>query len=247
MHRKVKEVADLAGISVRTLHHYDRIGLLTPRTVSDAGYRLYDEEDLDRLQQILFFRELGFPLRKIGEILDSPSYDRREALGLQEKALIEKRSRLDRMIVTIGKTIKNMEGESEMSQQEKFEGFDFSKNPYEEEARQKWGDEPVDRANEKMAAIGPDGREDLGRQMDGLFKKLASLRDRKPDSEEVQQAIGEWHEFLNGMGHTYSPEAFRGLGQLYVQDDRFTKNMDRYGEGFAQFMADAMSVRADRL
>ncbi|WP_040229107.1 MerR family transcriptional regulator [Bhargavaea cecembensis] len=247
MPRKVKEAADLAGVSVRTLHHYDRIGLLVPAAVSEAGYRLYGEEDLDRLQQILFFRELGFPLEKIKEILDSPSFDRKEALELQQKALIEKRERLGRMIGTIDKTIQSLKGEIKMNEQEKFDGFDFSKNPYEEEARKRWGDEPVDRQNENLQKIGKGGREELGREMDIQFRKLASLMQLPPDSEEVQQAVAQWHDMLNGMGYTYSPEAFKGLGQLYIQDERFTETMDGYGEGFARFMADAMEIRADRL
>ncbi|MET3575993.1 MerR family transcriptional regulator [Bhargavaea ullalensis] len=247
MLRKVKDVADLAGVSIRTLHHYDRIGLLSPASETKAGYRLYSDEDLDRLQQILFFRELGFSLQKIGDILDSPTFDRRQALGLQQKALIEKRERLGLMIETIGKTIKNMEGELDMNEKEKFEGFGFGDNPYEEEARRRWGDGPVDGANEKVQSLGAKGREQLGQQMDGLFQKLAGMRKKDPHSEEVQQAIGEWHDFLNGMGHIYSPDAFRGLGRMYVEDERFTKNMDRYGEGFASFMADAMGIRADHL
>jgi DNA-binding transcriptional MerR regulator len=136
---KVKEVADLVGISVRTLHHYDEIGLLNPGKITDSGYRLYSDENLETLQQILFFRELDFPLKKIKELITSPSFNRLEALELQRKMLLEKRNRLDKMIATIDKTSQHTKGEIQMSNKEKFEGFDFSNNPYEKEARERWG------------------------------------------------------------------------------------------------------------
>src|SRR5690625_2714744 len=147
---KVKEVAELVGISVRTLHHYDEIGLLIPSETTDVGYRIYSDENLETLQQILFFKELGFPLKKIKEIIDSPSFERQEALELQHKMLLEKRCRLDKMIGTLEKTIQHSKGGIHMSNQEKFAGFDFSHNPYEQEARKKWGNQAVDAANEKV-------------------------------------------------------------------------------------------------
>lgn len=128
MKMKVKEVADLVGISVRTLHHYDEIGLLAPSETTEAGYRLYSDDDLEKLQQILFFRELDFPLKKIKSILENPSFDKNEALQLHRKALLEKRSRLDQMIATIDKTIQFAKGEINMTNEEKFAGFDFSQN-----------------------------------------------------------------------------------------------------------------------
>ena len=146
---KVKEVADLVGISVRTLHHYDEIGLLIPEDMTQAGYRIYSEKNLEHLQQILFFKELGFSLKKIKEIMESPTFNRQEALTKQHQMLLEKRKRIDQMIWTIEKTIQHSKGDITMTNEEKFKGFDFSHNPYEEEAREKWGDKAVDQANEK--------------------------------------------------------------------------------------------------
>lgn len=247
MLRKVKEVAELTGVSIRTLHHYDQIGLLSPEQTTEAGYRQYSSRDLETLQQILFFRELGFPLKRIGDILRNPEFDRKEAFALQHKALLEKRSRLDRMIRTLENSMKDKKGELQMTDKEKFEGFDFTANPYEEEARRRWGNETVDRSKETLANMGPDGQKQLGESMDALFSKLAAMRHLDPGSADVQQAIREWHNLLNSTGHTYSAEAFKGLGELYVQDERFTRNMDRFGDGFARFMADAMAYRADRM
>jgi len=239
---KVKEVADLVGISVRTLHHYDEIGLLTPEKTTSAGYRIYSDKNLETLQQILFFKELGFPLKKIKEIIDNPSFEYQEMLEMQHKMLIEKKKQLEKMIATIEKTIQHSKGEIQMSIQEKFDGFDFSKNPYEEEARKRWGDKAVDEANENVKNMAPF---DQGKMIE-VYGKLAAARYLSPDSKEAQEAIGEWYQLLNKIGH-YSPEAFKGLGQMYVDDERFTKNIDKFGEGLSVFMRDAMAVYADNI
>ncbi|WP_408007651.1 MerR family transcriptional regulator [Pseudalkalibacillus sp. A8] len=244
---KVKEVADLVGISVRTLHHYDEIGLLKPDETTEAGYRLYSDDNLETLQQILFFKELGFPLKKIKEIINSPSFDRQEALKLHRKMLVEKRTRLDKMISTIDKTIEHKKGAIQMTNKEKFEGFDFSQNPYEKEARERWGDEAVDKSNAKLASMTEEERKTLGDKMNEIYRNLADLRDTSPESEEAQAAIKEWYVFLNSnFDHYYTLEAFKGLGQMYVDDARFTKNIDQFGEGLARFMRDAMAVYADK-
>ena len=241
---KVKEVAELAGISVRTLHHYDEIGLLVPSVRTESGYRMYSDDDLATLQQILFFRELGFPLKKIKAIITSPSFDRKEALELHRNMLLEKRRRIDRMIATLDKTIQHMKGDIEMTIEEKFAGFDFSRNPYEREARERWGDEAVDQANAKIGNMSKQELAAFSEAMHATFRKLAELRHGSPESAEAQAVIKEWYDLLNRIG-TYSLEAFKGLGQLYVDDERFTKTIDAYGEGLAVFMRDAMAAYAD--
>lgn len=139
MSYKIKEAAKIAGISVRTLHHYDRIGLLNPASATAAGYRLYTDRDLERLQQALFFKELGFSLQEIKEILDSPSFDRRQALTSQRKLLFAKRKRLVAIISAVEKTIESIEGGSEMSNEEKFAAFDMSEI---ENHQQKYAERP---------------------------------------------------------------------------------------------------------
>ncbi|MED1420190.1 MerR family transcriptional regulator [Bacillus smithii] len=247
MGMKVKEVADLVGISVRTLHYYDEIGLLVPEETTESGYRLYSDENLETLQQILFFKELGFPLKKIKDIIYNPSFDRQEALELQRQMLMEKRERLDQMIATIEKTIKHMKGEIQMSNKEKFEGFDFRHHPYEEEARNRWGDEAVDRANAKVRNMTKEEQKALSQEMESIYQKLAALRHKSPESEEAHAAIKEWYDFLNNhFNQYYTLDVFKGLGQLYVEDERFTKNIDQYGEGLAEFIRDAMHIFADK-
>ncbi|MUK89405.1 MerR family transcriptional regulator [Ornithinibacillus sp. L9] len=242
---KVKEVADLVGISVRTLHHYDEIGLLSPDQTTESGYRIYSQANLETLQQILFFKELGFPLKKIKEIITSPSFDRNEALELHRKMLLEKRKRLDQMIRTIDKTMRHTKGEIEMSNEEKFEGFDFSHNPYEQEARERWGDTAVDESNAKIGKMSKEQQKALEEEFDLLYKELASIRHEPADSDVAQEGIKRWYNYLNRIGN-YSLDAFKGLGQMYVDDVRFTKNIDKYGEGLAVFMRDAMAVYADK-
>ncbi|SFE17331.1 DNA-binding transcriptional regulator, MerR family [Lentibacillus persicus] len=241
---KVKEAAELAGISVRTLHHYDEIGLLKPET-TQSGYRLYSKTDLEKLQQILFFKQLGFPLKRIKEIINDPSFNREEALRVQRNMLQEERSRLDNMIATIDKTIRHTKGEIEMNDKEKFEGFDLSHNPYEQEARERWGDKAVDKSNAKIQQRSNDEQKEMSDEFDRIYRSLAAIRDQAPDSDDAQAAIEVWYDYLNKIGD-YSLEAFKGLGQLYVDDERFTKNIDKYGDGLAVFMRDAMAEYAER-
>lgn len=230
---KVKEVAKITGVSVRTLHHYDEIGLLLPDQLTEAGYRLYSDENLATLQQILFFRELGFPLKKIKQLLDHPQFERREAFTMQHEMLLEKRRKLDEMIETIEKTIQQEEGVRKMTNEERFKGFDFTTNPYEKEARKRWGDERVDEVNDKK----------FGEEMNEIYFKLAKHLHLSPSSSEAQEAIGEWYVYLNKVGN-YSLEAFQGLGEMYVADERFTENIDQFGEGLAAFMCEAMAIYA---
>lgn len=239
---KVKEVAQLVGISVRTLHHYDKIGLLTPNKLSNNGYRVYSEEDLELLQQILFFRELDFSLKQIKAIIYDPLFDKQEALELQYRMLLQKKNQLDQKIQTIKKTIRYSKGEISMSKEEKFEGFDFSHNPYEEEARARWGNKKVDLSNDKVKNMSPHNQD----RFNAIFQHLASLRHLPPESIEAQFAIKEWYQFLNQFGQ-YTPAMFQKLGEIYVDDGRFTKNIDQFGEGLAVFMREAMVIYAKQL
>ena len=234
-------MADLVGISVRTLHHYDEIGLLKPEKVNATGYREYFDSHLEVLQQILFFRELGFTLNNIKEILNSPNFNRDEALRMHRKMLIEKRDKYNQMIETLDKTILHSKGELNMSNKEKFAGFDFSKNPYEQEAREKWGHEVVEQTNNNAMKMSKEKQD----QFNEIYRELAKLRHSSPDSAQAQAAIKKWFDFLNAIGN-YSLAAFAGLGQMYVADERFTKNIDQFGEGLAAFMCKAMLIFTDK-
>ena len=239
------EVAALTGVSVRTLHHYDAIGLLCPARNGENGYREYAEEDLDLLQQILFFRACGFPLRRIRALLESPAYDRDQALSLQKELLLAEKRRIDAMLQTLERTLNARKEQLPMTAKDKFAGFDFSKNPYEAEARKRWGDQAVDQSKEALSAKSEDEKHRLEQKMNALFESLAELRHEAPDSGVAQDGMDQMYRFLNDtFGVHYSLEAFAGLGKMYVDDSRFTKNIDRFGEGLAAFLAKAMAVYA---
>lgn len=239
------EVASLTGVSVRTLHHYDKIGLLCPGRNPENGYREYDERDLDRLQQILFFKECGFPLAHIQKLLGSPFFDREKAFRLQKKYLLHEKKRIDAMLNTLNNTMQSMKGETTMTQEEKFGGFDMSHNPYEEEARRLWGDEAIDRSNARIAAMSTDEQNAISKGMDDLFVELAAIRMEAPGSDVAQKAMDTMYRHFNqNFGCQYTLEAFADVGQLYINDPRFTENVDQYGEGLSKFLAEAMRIYA---
>lgn len=237
----VKEIADLVGISVRTLHHYDDIGLLKPHKTTDAGYRVYAQDEIDLLQHILFFKELGFPLKQIKDIVHDPHFDQAEALHHHRKMLVNKKENIGKMIQTIDQSIAHLRGDGPMENKDKFTSFDFRHNPYEQEARDRWGDKAVDTSNENVKEM---DTEQIETDMNELFRQLAAIRHEDPASEIAQKEIEKWYTLLNTFG-TYSLEAFKGLGDMYVADVRFTKNIDQFGDGLATFMCEAMDVFAE--
>ncbi|MBF2477667.1 MerR family transcriptional regulator [Listeria marthii] len=242
---QTKELAELTGVSVRTLHHYDTIGLLVPQKDDWNGYRIYSEKDVDKLQQILFFKELDFPLKKIKQILDDPNFDKEVALDLQRHLLLEKKQRIEAMLTTLDQTLKNEKGEITMTNKEKFTGFDFSSNPYEKEAKKLWGDKVVEKANKKVTNMTEKEQNALKESFDAEFRHLAAVRNSKPESEEAQQAVAHFFHYLNDThGNIYSLEAFASLGEMYVADERFTKNIDQFGEGLSAFLKEAMHIYA---
>ncbi len=195
MHYKIKEVADMAGISVRMLHHYDKIGLLKPESVSAAGYRLYSDENLDRLQQILFFKELNFTLQEIKIILDSPNFDKKEALKVHRQLLLEKKIRLEKIIQSVDKTISSMEGEFKMDKKEMFNVFNMAEieehqKKYSEEVKEKYGTTSAYKeSNKKTSKYTKEDWSNIMKDWDKIYKKLVNLMDRDPGHKEVQEAV----------------------------------------------------------
>lgn len=242
-----REVAKITRISVRTLHHYDTISILSPGRNPENGYRDYTDDDLDRLQQILFFKECGFSLSQIKELLNSPDFDREKAFELQRKYLSHEKMRIESMLETLDKSLKNIKGEIKMSQKDKFNGFDFTKNPYEDEARRLWGDEAVEQNRRHIASLSEEEQNKIAKGMDDLFRSLAEIRQESADSKTAQEAMDRmFRHFNSNFGNKYTPEAFAGVGQLYITDERFTENVDKYGEGLSKFLAEAMKIYAER-
>ncbi|MDS1003889.1 MerR family transcriptional regulator [Clostridium sporogenes] len=253
MHYKIKEVADMAGISVRMLHHYDKIGLLKPESVSAAGYRLYSDENLDRLQQILFFKELNFSLQEIKIILDSPNFDKKEALNTHRQLLLEKKIRLEKIIQSVDKTISSMEGEFKMDKKEMFNVFEMTEieehqRKYSEEVKEKYGNTSVYKeSNKKTSKYTKEDWRNIMKDWDEIYKRLASLMDESPDNKEVQESIHQFREHISENFYDCTPEIFRGLGELYVNDERFTANIDKYKTGLSKFLREAINVYCDNI
>lgn len=253
MHYKIKEVADMAGISVRMLHHYDKIGLLKPESISNAGYRLYTNNNLDRLQQILFFKELNFSLKEIKDILDSPKFDKKEALITHKQLLLEKKTRLEKIIQSVDKTINSMEGECEMDKKEALNAFDMSKieehqNKYAKEVKMKYGNTSAYKESiKKTSKYTKEDWENLSKNWDEIYKTLANLTDRDPDDKEVQEAIHMYRSYISNNFYDCTLEIFRGLGDLYINDERFTANIDKYKVGLSKFLREAIIVYCDNI
>lgn len=237
--KTVKETAELTGVSVRTLHHYDAIGLLKPAKVTEAGYRLYDDASLQRLQAILLFRELRFPLGEIGEILDSPGFDPCEAITQQIRMLELQRDHLDKLIAYARQIQKT--GVMTMN----FEAFDNSElNRYAAEARERWGGTEAYREYEKKEQqTGKDGMNAAGEEMMKIFARFGALRGIDPASPAAQELAAELQQFITDHYYTCTREILAGLGELYTGDERFRKNIDTAGgEGTADFASEAIRI-----
>ena len=233
--KTVHEVSQLTGVSVRALHHYDAIGLLKPAAVTEAGYRLYDDACLRRLQTILLFRELEFPLKQIRQMLDSPDFDAAAALSQQIGLLEQRRQELDRLI-THARALQEKGGNAL-----DFQAFDHSKmEQYKEEARKKWGKTAAWQEFEKKDAGAFDA---AGAQIMELFARLGQQKQLPPDDPAVQETVAALQNHISSNFYTCTPEILAGLGQMYVSDDRFRENIDRAGgEGTAEFAAKAIAV-----
>ena len=249
MEYTVKQLADLSGVSVRTLHYYHQIGLLNPQQRTDAGYRLYGPTEVDRLQQILFYRELGFSLDQIAPLLDDPNFDRRMALQSHLAALNAQRAKLNDLILTVEKTIRQEAGGIQMTDSEKFEGFKtalIEKNEarYGDEIRSKYGDQTVDQTNTTISSMTPDQYEAWKRLEQEIRTELeqAVLDHSAPDSEAGKHLTELHRQWLMYTWNSYSPAAHKGLAQMYVCDERFTAYYDRNVSGCTAFLRDAIML-----
>lgn len=241
MKLKINEAAKLTGISVRTLHYYDQIGLLHPEETTEAGYRLYGEASMERLQQILFFRELGFSLKDIQKIMNNPAFDRTGALENHRRLLVLQRDRLERLIALVNRTMK---GESPMS----FQEFDKNevekaKEQYAKEAEERWGDtEAWAESQRRTKGYGKEDWARISAEQEAVYRSFAAAMRKGPASPEAQQSVADWRALITKYFYPCSNEILAGLGKMYVADERFTKNIDRFGEGLADFISRAIQV-----
>ena len=243
----INELAKLSGLSKRALRYYDEIGLLTPSDTGDNGYRQYNVTDIDRLQQILFYRELDFKLEEIQRILDAPDFNVNEALRKQHEMLEQKRNYLDGLIITIQNTIQVMEGEKVMTNEQKFEAFknkmiEDNDKQYGEEIRGKYGEEQVLASYGKLKNMTEEQYESVNQLEQMLFERLKEAMVGGDASAEVAMEVAELHKrWLSFYWAKYTPQAHAGLAQMYLHDERFTAYYDdRVGKGATQFLHDAI-------
>jgi len=235
----VHEVSRLAGVSVRTLHHYDAVGLLKPTCVTQAGYRLYDDAAIKRLQTILFFRELQFSLKEIRTILDDPGFDQKEALRQQIRLLELQKERIGRLISYAQKQME--EGDTDMD----FDTFDREElDRYKEEVKQRWGGTEAYRESQEKAAAGV--QPDAERLM-AIFRELGAMKTSQPEDPSVQAKVAELQDHISQHFYTCTKEILKSLGEMYAEDERFRRNIDKAGgEGTAVFVRDAIRIYCSR-
>lgn len=227
MEYTIKQIADIANISTRTLHYYDQIALLKPAKISDAGYRLYSEKEIDRLQQILLYRSLGIKLSQIQSIIDDPIFRTLDALQEHQRNLETEKEKIDQLLATVRKTIQYQKGEIQMTEAEKFEGLkkerlNENERLYGEEIREKYGEEMVERSNEKFMNLNQEDYQKMQELEDRLFARLNQLAETRdletPEAKEVYEIHKQW---LSYTWPSYSAEAHKGLAQIYIADERF--------------------------
>lgn len=248
MEYTIQKLASLAKISTRTLRYYDEIGLLPPLRTSSSGYRIYGEKEIIRLQQILFYRELGLPLEKIASIVTSSTFNEGEALKEHKRNLEERRKQIDELLANVERSIEDYEGRSKMKDKERFEGF--KKNMVEEndrkygaEVRKKYGDEAFEKSNNKVMGMSEADYDRAQKLASDIISTLhEAMETGDPASETAQKAAALHKEWLTMYWDKYSPEAHAGLAEMYVYNERFKAYYDKEKPGTAEFLRDAVLI-----
>jgi len=245
----VKQLSELAQVSVRTLHYYDEIGLLHPSQVGGNGYRYYDDSALLRLQQILFYREIGMELMQIKDVLDRPDFDLVTALKSHRAVLLEKSERLLNLVSTVEDTIKHLQGEKEMSKRQLFQAFsDEKQKEYEREARLQYGPDNVNQSIKRWNNYTQAQKEAIGNEGNQVYSDIVDAIEagKEPTSEEVQAILKRWHDHLR---YFYEPtlDILRGLGELYTSHPDFIANFSKIHSDLAEYMKSGINQYVDDL
>ena len=253
MEYTVQKLAKIAGISPRTLRYYDEIEILCPARINSSGYRIYGQNEVNKLQQILFYRELGVSLDEIKKILSSPHFDGTKELQNHHEKLLQKREQLDVLIANVEKSIQLTEGSITMSDQEKFAGFkqklvDDNEKKYGKEIREKYGDEAVNRSNQKVKNMTQEQHEEVTRLGEEVMQTLhAAVKAGDPASELAQRAADLHRQWLTFYWGTYAKEAHVGITEMYIADERFAQYYDEKQAGSAAFLKDAVRIYTSKL
>ena len=234
---RINEVVKLTGVSVRTLQYYDEIGLLIPQKL-DNGYRDYTEENLEKLQKILFYRFLKFKLNDIKELLED-DFDNLKILEQQRELILKEKEKFEVILHNIEKTIKNYKGEEVMSIEEKFNGFKKEDlNKYENQAVEKYGKDTIEESKRRQAGRG----ERVSEEFNDVFRSMAKFKNENIDIEEkkVQAKVDDLYNHMNEYAFDCSVEVFSYIGKGYSQNPEFKSNIDKFGEGVAEYTSKAI-------
>ncbi len=245
MNYSVKQLASIAGVTPRTLHFYDEIGLLSPNRLPDNGYRQYRESDLLRLQQIMFYRELGVTLDDIREILDSSDFDVVDALRQHRDALEGKSQKMQLLIQTIDKTIQHLQGEPDMKKDEMFQGFDPEiQAKYDKEARERWPEKYAE-SQGKWKSYSKERQAQIIAEQSEIPRLMAAYIGQDVSKPEVQALVKRWHQNIENFYAT-NTEVLVGLANMYNDDPRFKAFYDRFDERLAEYMREAIEFYCDQ-
>ncbi len=248
MEYTVRKLASIAGVSTRTLRYYDEIGILKPARINSSGYRIYGQKEVDRLQQIMLYREMGVALDMIKNIITEDSFDEITALSKHLEDLLAQKQQLDTLIGNVQRTIDYKEGRIQMSDKEKFEGFkkklvEENEQKYGKEIREKYGEERVNQSNQKMLNMTKEEYEEFEKLGQEVLDRLeVAFESGDPYGDEAQNVAELHRKWLSYSWPEYSKEAHAGLAQMYVDDERFTKYYDKKKPGMAAFLRDAVWI-----
>ncbi len=247
MHFTVKQLAKMAGVSARTLHYYDEIGLLKPARHPGNGYRQYERAALLRLQQILFLRELGLSLEEIQAVLDRPDFDLLAALEQHRLALMDRQAHLAQLMQTVERTILYLKGSIDMADKELFAGFTEEEElRYTEEARQQWGDtEAFRQSQQRWGSYSKEKKQEILQEGRQVYSQVMAAMPFGPASPQAQAAIAHWHEHLR---YFYEPstEMLLGLAEMYNEQPEFAANFGKMHPDLAAFMRQAVGIYCNK-
>ena len=248
MEYTVQKLGLIAGVSTRTLRYYDEIGILKPARINSSGYRIYGQQEVDRLQQIMFYKALGVSLENIKAFISGPEFDELKALQSHYDKLLEKRNELDRLINNVTKTIMSKERGFMMKDEDKFEGFmkkeiESNENKYGKESRSKYGDETINRSNAKLSRMSKADHDKVTRLSEEVLESLeAAFKSGDPSGPLGQKAAQVHGEWLSFYWDTYTREAHASLVEMYVDDERFMAYYDKINPGMTVFLRDAVKI-----
>lgn len=242
----VKQLSELAGVTPRTLHYYDEIGLLKPTRVAENGYRYYGDEALLKLQQILFYRELDMPLEDILKIMGRRDFDLEAALKSHREELIKRIAHTERLIATVDKTLEHLKGKREMSKKQLFEVFSEEKQAeYEKEAMQMYDPEVVKTSNEKWKRYTKAEKQRIGEEGNAVYRDMLEAMPKGAGSPEAQACVERWRKHMDYFW-TPDDQQLLGLAEMYNNDPRFKANFDKVDPRLAEFMRTAVKIYVER-